>query len=367
MIGLVSVGSKNSREPDPLEPDIILRLDNRYKYVPIVPSYYTQEDGDELSLYRILRWYHEYFRTSNSGASILLPIGAIRALRRISKFSDGRLIVISGDKGNNNPDQFTGLMDPHIAVHGSFSLMVNYHAIGAWFTSNGGFALHNPQEEASLKVSCFVLEPCTEPPTSDDGDWLGEAINQRDRTRSSRYPHLKRAFTDCVDTFGPNDFFVLQKSIKEDLAQPPLRTVVSLLKLGDWDPDVFFKFRDVILNHAPSCGQKLRNDLCRGIPRVWENYYSMDADKDIAFEIGRFYYGIREYAHALKFYKISSDTIGEHHVTFHNQGLCHYSIGEIDTALVQFKRALSMNNDYEKARSWIEKCTKELEKTPVPE
>ncbi len=38
--------------------------------------------------------------------------------------------MISGDKGNNNPEQFVGLMDPHIAVHGSFSLMVNYHAIG---------------------------------------------------------------------------------------------------------------------------------------------------------------------------------------------------------------------------------------------
>lgn len=55
--------------------------------------------------------------------------------------------MISGDKGNNNPEQFRGLMDPHIAVHGSFSVMVNYHAIGAYFTSRGGFALHNPQEE----------------------------------------------------------------------------------------------------------------------------------------------------------------------------------------------------------------------------
>ena len=111
-------------------------------------------------------------------------------MRRISKFSDGRLIVISGDKGNNNPDQFTGLMDPHIAVHGSFSLMVNYHAIGAWFTSNGGFALHNPQEEASLKVSCFVSDPCTEIASSDGDDWLGDAINQRDRNRSGHYPYL---------------------------------------------------------------------------------------------------------------------------------------------------------------------------------
>jgi hypothetical protein len=94
------------------------------------PSYYNDEEGDEPHLRRILKWYRDYFKNNAKGASLLIPIGAFRALRRLSKFSNGRLLVISGDKGNNNPDQFVGLVDPHIAVHGSFSLMVNYHAIG---------------------------------------------------------------------------------------------------------------------------------------------------------------------------------------------------------------------------------------------
>lgn len=248
-------------------------------------------------------WYRDFFGSNPEGASVLLPIGALRALRRLSTFTSGQAIVISGDKGNNNPEQFAGLIDPHIAVHGSFSLMVNYHAIGAWFTSRGGFALHNPQEEASLKVSCFVLTESQENSGFDDPrGFFGGAIADADTARASKFPNLVNAFRESLDGFGPNDFFVMQKTLKEDSPNPPLRSVVSLLKLGDWDPDVFFKFRDLILNHAPSCGQKLRNDLCRGVMRVWENYYSMDSDKDIAFEIGRFYYGIREYEHALRFY-----------------------------------------------------------------
>jgi len=51
--------------------------------------------------------------------------------------------------------RFRGLADPHIAVHGSFSVMVNYHAIGLYCTSRFGFVLHDPQEEASLKVSAW--------------------------------------------------------------------------------------------------------------------------------------------------------------------------------------------------------------------
>ncbi|CAN0531476.1 unnamed protein product, partial [Scytosiphon promiscuus] len=51
--------------------------------------------------------------------------------------------------------------------------------------------------------------------------------------------------------------------------------------------------------------------------------------QDVAFEIARFYYGIREYENALRFYRDSSDTVGQHHVTFHNRGLCYYSMGEM--------------------------------------
>ena len=88
-------------------------------------------------------------------------------------------------------------------------------------------------------------------------------------------------------SFGPNDFFIMQKSLKEDCPSPPLKSVVALLKLSDWDPDVFYKFRDCILNQVCQANCKLRNDLCRGIPRVWSNYYQLDKEKDVAFEIGR--------------------------------------------------------------------------------
>ena len=413
--GLVSTGSKNKEEPDPLDPEIIKRLSNKYQYNPVEAAYYQEEDGDEVHLERILQWYKDCFRDNIHGASVVFPIGALRALRRLSAFSGNKAIVISGDKGNNNPEQFVGLMDPHIAVHGSFSLMVNYQAVGAWFTSRGGFALHNPQEEASLKVGCFVLDGCSEEDALKDSAWLqppeaqeptqtpydfdgvvgpGEGLGpalkvepmvkayrgsattvsvdmvnnlaDKDDERSNAYPYLKQAFEDAINIFGPNDFFVLQKTLKEDSPNPPLKSVVSLLKLGDWDPDVFFKFRDAMLNQISNCGQKLRNDICRGIPRVWENYYMLDLDKDIAFEIGRFFYGIRDYTNALHFYVESTSTIGEHHVTYHNQGLCHYSRGDLDIAMAHFEKAVSLNEDYEKARNWISKVKKEMAEKAAP-
>jgi len=358
--GLISVGSKRSEEPDILDPDIIKRLHNRFQYNPIESSYYAgTEEEDVPHFERVFEWYKSYFAGSTSGASILVPIGAMRALRRLLRFSNGRGIVISGDKGHNNPDQFRGQSDPHIAVHGSFSVMVNYHAIGMLFTSRGGFALHNPQEEASLKVSCFVATGGTE--AVDDGrGWTGDMVQVRDDEGAAAFPHLAEQFNDHVSTFGPNDFFVMQKALKEDAPTPTLKSIVALLKLGSWDPDVFYKFRDILLDQVPTAGPKLRNDICRGIPLMWKRYYMLDKDKDIAFEIGRFYYGIRDYANALKFYGISVSSIGNHHVTSHNMGLCQYSMGRPEEALIFFESALEINAKYEKARQWGNRVRKEL-------
>jgi hypothetical protein len=61
--GLVSVGSKNPEEPDPLNPDIIDRLENEYKYLPISPSDYYPDEGEDVPIIRrILKWYKDYYQ-----------------------------------------------------------------------------------------------------------------------------------------------------------------------------------------------------------------------------------------------------------------------------------------------------------------
>ena len=374
--GLISTGSNSLDDhKDPLNPDIITRFNNKYLYKPIKEEeYYREEEGDEEHLARVLQWYKNYYSRLNdsnagAGASVLLPIGALRAIRRLSLMSNNRVLVISGDKGNNNPDQFIGQVDPHFATHGSFSFMVNYHAIGAYFTSRNGFALHNLQDEASLKVSCFLLlgsdgdsgvpvDPLLT--TTCAEDLYGPLLNKRDVARAEKYIHLSQAFVDFVGTFGPNDFFMIQKGIKEDLPNPSMGTILALLKMSDWDTDVFYKFRDQILNQLPSSGMKLKNDILAGLPRLWKHYFLLDTEKDIAFELGRVYYGLREFESALSYYQISTNTIGKHQVTFHNQGLCYYSLGKLPEALENFQLAVAMSEHYEKARNWAEKVVREL-------
>jgi len=105
--GLISVGSRKETEKDPLDPEIIKRFDNHFQYRVVDINYYTScETEDAKHFRRILRWYRDFFGNSTGGASILFPIGALRALRRLTSFANGRALVLSGDKGNNNHEQF---------------------------------------------------------------------------------------------------------------------------------------------------------------------------------------------------------------------------------------------------------------------
>ena len=61
------------------------------------------------------------------------------------------------------------------------------------------------------------------------------------------------------------------------------------------------------------------------------------------------------------YYEDSTKHIGEHHVTYHNQGLCYYSLAKYESAMHFFEKAMSMNADYDKARSWYERVKKEIE------
>jgi hypothetical protein len=357
--GLISVGSRHAEEPDPLDPEIIKRLSNLYKYEPIDANYYGD---DKPHLNNILKWYHDYYHPQSSGATILVPVGALTAIDRLSELAvDGRLVVLSGDKGNNNPDHFRGLSDPHIAVHGSFSVMVNYHAIGVYFASRGGFAVHCPQEEASLKVSMFVL-PKTTPQTAATpiGDLYCHGLDRVCEERSRSFPQLTQAFDDEISAFGPNDYFIMQKALKEDAKAPSLKAVLAVLKLSYWDPDTFFKFRDVLLDQTPTSSPRLKRDVSMGLPLIWRNYYALDREKDIAFEIGRVFYGLHDFDSALAYYFESSKEMGKHHVTSHNMGLCHYSKRQLVQAAACFEEAYALNQSYQKAAAWLLRVRQEM-------
>ena len=190
---------------------------------------------------------------------------------------------------------------------------------------------------------------------------------------------------------APDDFAVLQRGVRDEVREPSLSTCLTLLRLACHDADVFLKFRGV-LQAATSAGEQrdgaaggsssgsalpppspssaprpgtphydsMLRDLRDDIDRVYSAYYPLQASKDVCFELARILMNLREYSAALRNFKRSRLYCGPHHVTAHNEGLCHYYLGDTGSAVACFRESLALCPHYVEASAMLAKVDTEM-------
>mmetsp|Transcript_27315 Transcript_27315/g.48293 ORF Transcript_27315/g.48293 Transcript_27315/m.48293 type:complete len:577 (+) Transcript_27315:113-1843(+) len=323
---LITVTSERDAEPDLNDPGLIKRFRPKWSYHQTShKDYFT---GRQADLNPILA--RMVSRTALRNSSILIPVGGLNCLRNLIELTSGRLFFLSGDKAYNHENEMKGLRDPHIAIHGSFSMMVNYDAVRHYFESKGGFSMHTPYQDG-FKVASFVLGA------------------KKETVRSARL-----AFQLAMQTFGPDNFSTLQRSIKDMVPNPSLKLVLSLLRLSGYDSDVFYKFKQFLIDKVghPYASEKIQQDVRRDIRQIYDCYYPLSKSKDVAFEIGRLFMSMKDYKAAMQYFIDSLRDCGEHHVTHYNLGLCHNYVGDFPSALSAFNKSLAIKPDYHEAREW---------------
>ena len=162
-------------EEDLAEPTILQRLEVTWEENPVETAYYGDPELDPL-----LRESAARLKDS----TVLMPLAAIRCLRGLAEIADGRLLLLSGDKGYCREELLDGRGEPAVTVHGSFSMMVDFHALGRWFAHRGGELLATSHLRTSLNVVAGLLGT---PPGGSVETRLAfdDAVERRGRTTSS--------------------------------------------------------------------------------------------------------------------------------------------------------------------------------------
>jgi tetratricopeptide (TPR) repeat protein len=134
-----------------------------------------------------------------------------------------------------------------------------------------------------------------------------------------------------------------------------------------WDADVAFKFRQTLIDKAPTCNEKQGRDLFQDVSSIYARYYPLQPSKDMAFELGRMCMGLRRHHEAAALFWASVRHAGEHHVTLYNIGICLFHLGDsyMRGALIAFNRSLSLNPAYEDALAWRTRAVAKLEAAVV--
>ncbi len=128
--------------------DLIDTLQLRYDYTEATPPIYPEPVFNEL-----LAQYQQQLASTH----LLFPHVGLRCLARLQQLSRQGVILLSADKGEHHLSNLDNCGAPTLATHGSFSLPVNYHALGEYCTRQGGQALFPHHQPAHLDVGCLLL------------------------------------------------------------------------------------------------------------------------------------------------------------------------------------------------------------------
>jgi len=312
------------------DPELISHITVQYQYGPPPEPPYA----DPLRC-QILADY----QSSLGDAALGMPVGALDALDALDALSDGPMLLLAADKGYSHAHQLLGEGGLEPASHGSVSFMVNFDAVGRYIRKRGGFSWHVSPRAGALE---FMMGMLSGTPQS--------------------IPRTVLEFDRSLERFSPIDFCELKQAI-EDAEQPSLSACLALLRLSCWDPETFYGLHEVVISAADEADEVELGFLRRALTCVWDNFYTLRQDQDIAFAIARVRYQIDDHQQALDLYRTSLQLHGDDVATHHNIGLCLYHLGSLEAALERFSHALVLDPDYALSQDWRRQVSAALDGT----
>lgn len=146
-----------TEEPQLDAPEIMLRMTLGWSWEGVDMDEATQPDTAEarprsssisyLQQDPAIKEVLQRYRALNKPLSFVLPVGAFALFRNLIAIGGGRLFCLVGDKGYPSAEEFSGHRDPHVAIHGSVSFMLNLHALRTFFDCLGGFSRATPYRD----------------------------------------------------------------------------------------------------------------------------------------------------------------------------------------------------------------------------
>ena len=313
---VISVFAQNG-VVDPDEPGLLDRIQIAFEGRPIRDDYYGERELDELL---------QDYRCRLEDTFLLFPCAAIRCIRDLNRLCGGRMLLLAADQGYSSEEELAMQKEPVFNRHGSISMMVNYDALGKFVARRGGQVSHPAHRPASLNVSCFLL---------------GFPANAT--------PETLRAYEDAIARFGPDDFFTLKKGIEKMYETLSLPQILAYLRFSGGDAHLFLGVLPALLRLVDSCSAEEREDMRRVLRQVWENYYPIGEELDLAFQIGVLLYRAGLYCDALEFFRQSQRVYGPHACTSYDMGMCHYMLGDRESAQACVNEARRLDPDCEEA------------------
>lgn len=315
---LVTLASPQA-EPNLNDPEILPQLEVSYTQQAINGDFYDDTGFNEL-----LKDYQQTL----TDTYLLFPHVALQCLNHLRQLCGDRLLLLSGDKGFSREEDLLFRGEPGIALHGSFSLMVNYHAIGQYVQQQNGRYLTTPHRHNSLNICAAIF---------------GE--------HHQNYPETCLAFNAAIVQNNPDDFFALRQVLGEHYDTLSIEQILAYLRLSGWDGAVFLDCFSVIMAKLENLTSSMQEELLWAVQNIWENYYPIGEQRDLPFYLGMLLYSMEYFPEALEYLQHSRQIYGDDPNTIYNMGMCYYRLRQLDQAMECMTQTLKQNPEFEPAKA----------------
>lgn len=301
------------------------RLKCQFSTQAINPSTYYEDR----SINDILK----YYQSNLNNTHVLIPIAGINTLKRLFEMSNNRLMLLSSDKAYSELSDIDYRDTPHIAFHGSFSLMVNYDAIVRYFHLNGGECTVPTPRQGLKTVLCL------------------KGLKTEDM------PRLKRAISQHIEGVSPSDYFTIYRYFMDTQSNLNIDQILAALSFTHWDPYVFNKLINRIMSILKDANETAKLRLKSMISTLDKNFYMLPGSQNTYFNLGICCYLMKDYGLALSYYDKAEKSHGGSANLSYNRGLCYHENSQKVKALEQFKLTLERDPNNKSAQEWIKKLS----------
>ena len=307
---------------------LVEQVELSYHQHPMPSNYYDDADYNALL---------EMYQLSLNDTNLLFPIGSLACLKRLHHLSNGRLLLLSGDKGYHHESELVHRDEPKITAHGSFSMQVNFHAMGKYMELCGGQFLTTPHYHNYIDI-CLGL--------------FG--------SHPDDYPETRQAYRQEIIWNNPDDFQTLKSAIDQQDEAFDVVQFLAFIRLCGWESKVFLEYFPILSQNFDNFTPNIRKSLYQVVMKSWEMYFHIGEDEDTPFAMGRLLYGLEYYTEAIDFFHHSLRLYGMDATVLCNLALSHNALNQWNTALEFADRCLELKADFKPAISLKRQLTKKI-------
>ena len=285
-------------------------------------------DYDQPELQALL---DDYARILDDEAYLLFPEAILQCILRLRSLSCNGLLLLSSDYGEHALPYVQQKSPPPLAYHHSFSLAFNYHALCAFNELLGGVTLSPRERHSVLCTHAFLLVP-----------------------QVSRYVETRHAYERHVAKCSPEDMFYVALHMNNTVQHMSLNGILAWLRLSRYDSDSFAHCFPRLLELVSAWSSDERSEVIEALHRVWNAYYPLGEERDIANLIAQLCYEMDDYLNAYAYFQQSSIINGRDTGTLYNMAACLRQLGQPKQARPLLELALAHDPDNEATRLMLD-------------